>query len=43
MNWIMAASELTKGQVIAIDGKTLRRSHDKILAGQSPTLRCCVD
>ena len=31
MNWIMAASELTKGQVIAIDGKTLRRSHDKTL------------
>jgi len=31
MNWIMAASELTNGQVIAIDGKTLRRSHDKIL------------
>lgn len=31
MNWIMAASKLTKGQVIAIDGKTLRRSHDKML------------
>jgi len=31
MSWIMAASELTKGQVIAIDGKTLRRSHDKTL------------
>jgi predicted transposase YbfD/YdcC len=31
MNWIMAASKLTKGQVIAIDGKTLRRSHDKTL------------
>jgi predicted transposase YbfD/YdcC len=31
MNWIMAVSELTKGQVIAIDGKTLRRSHDKTL------------
>lgn len=31
MNWIMAASELTEGQVIAIDGKTLRRSHDKTL------------
>ena len=31
MNWIMAASNLTKGQVIAIDGKTLRRSHDKTL------------
>ena len=26
--WIRAVSELTQGQVIAIDGKTLRRSHD---------------
>lgn len=31
MNWITAVSEITEGQVIAIDGKTLRRSHDKIL------------
>jgi predicted transposase YbfD/YdcC len=30
-NWILSVSELTKGQVIAIDGKTLRRSHDKAL------------
>lgn len=30
-NWILSVSELTKGQVIAIDGKTLRRSHDKTL------------
>ncbi len=29
LNWVKAISELTKGQVIAIDGKTLRRSHDK--------------
>ncbi len=29
--WIQAVSALTKGQVIAIDGKTLRRSHDKSL------------
>jgi len=27
--WIESVTELTKGQVIAIDGKTLRRSHDK--------------
>ena len=26
--WVRAVSELTQGQVIAIDGKTLRRSHD---------------
>ena len=31
LNWITAVSEITQGQVIAIDGKTLRRSHDKIL------------
>ena len=31
LNWITAVSEITKGQVIAIDGKTLRRSHDKVL------------
>jgi len=29
MRWIESVTELTKGQVIAIDGKTLRRSHDK--------------
>jgi predicted transposase YbfD/YdcC len=27
--WVKGISELTQGQVIAIDGKTLRRSHDK--------------
>lgn len=35
MKWIMAVSELTKGQVIAIDGKTLRRSHDKALGQEA--------
>ena len=29
IEWVRAVSELTKGQVIAIDGKTLRRSHDR--------------
>jgi len=29
MKWISAVSELIPGQVIAIDGKLLRRSHDK--------------
>ena len=29
MRWIESVTELTKGQVIAIDGKTLRRSHDR--------------
>ena len=27
--WVSAVSELTKGQVVAIDGKSVRRSHDK--------------
>ncbi len=31
VEWIAAVSEVTQGQVIAIDGKALRRSHDKAL------------
>lgn len=31
VSWISSVSEVTHGQVIAIDGKTLRRSHDKAL------------
>lgn len=31
LSWVKAISELTKGQVIAIDGKTSRRSHDRYL------------
>jgi predicted transposase YbfD/YdcC len=31
LNWISAVSEITQGQVVALDGKTLRRSHDKTL------------
>ena len=27
--WVQAAAEITKGQVVAIDGKTLRKSYDK--------------
>jgi predicted transposase YbfD/YdcC len=29
LGWIQAAANITKGQVIAFDGKTLRRSYDK--------------
>ncbi len=29
IQWIQAINQLTKGQVVAVDGKTLRRSHDK--------------
>lgn len=28
-SWVKAVSQLTQGQVVAIDGKTLRRSHDR--------------
>jgi predicted transposase YbfD/YdcC len=31
VSWISSVSEITDGQVIAIDGKILRRSHDKAL------------
>jgi len=29
IKWIQAICELTKGEIVSIDGKTLRRSHDK--------------
>jgi predicted transposase YbfD/YdcC len=29
VQWIQAVDELTEGQIVAIDGKTLRRSHDR--------------
>jgi predicted transposase YbfD/YdcC len=29
MDWIEAVEKLTEGQVVALDGKTLRRSHDR--------------
>ena len=29
IQWIQAISHLTKGEVVAVDGKTLRRSHDQ--------------
>lgn len=31
VSWITSVSEVTKGQVIALDGKSLRRSHDRAL------------
>lgn len=31
LNWVQAAMEMTQGQVIAIDGKTLRRSHNQTI------------
>jgi len=35
MDWIKEVAEMTTGQVIAIDGKTVRRSHDRA-NGKSP-------
>ena len=31
MEWVQALNQLTKGQIVPIDGKQLRRSHDKSL------------
>ena len=31
VNWIQAVSKAKQGDVVAIDGKTLRRSHDSSL------------
>jgi predicted transposase YbfD/YdcC len=31
LEWIEAVREITSGQIIALDGKTLRRSHDKTI------------
>jgi len=33
VEWMQAVEELTEGQIVAVDGKTLRRSHDRA-AGQ---------
>lgn len=33
--WVQAVAEVTKGQVIAIDGKTARRSHDRGMGKQA--------
>ena len=35
LGWVQAVFEVTSGQVIAIDGKQLRRSHDKTLGKQA--------
>lgn len=35
MEWVRAVSELTKGQLVSIDGKTLRRSHDTPLGKEA--------
>lgn len=35
LSWVQAVFEVTGGQVIAIDGKTLRRSHDKTLGKEA--------
>jgi len=31
LSWVQAVFEVTQGQVLAIDGKTLRRSYDKVI------------
>jgi predicted transposase YbfD/YdcC len=34
-SWIQAVSQKLKGEIVAVDGKTLRRSHDKPLGKQA--------
>ena len=41
MGWVSSVQRLTQGQVIAVDGKTLRRSHDK-RAGPFDKLRRAI-
>jgi predicted transposase YbfD/YdcC len=35
VNWIQAVEKVTRGQIVAIDGKTLRRSHDRSLGKEA--------
>lgn len=38
LTWIRAVSKLTHGQIVAIDGKTLRRSHDRSCGKKALTM-----
>ena len=35
IEWVQAVAQLTQGEVVAIDGKTVRRSHDRTLGKQA--------
>jgi hypothetical protein len=35
IQWIQAVAQVTQGEVVAIDGKTVRRSHDRTLGKQA--------
>ncbi len=35
MEWVQAIAQVTQGEVVAIDGKTVRRSHDRTLGTQA--------
>ena len=35
VNWVQAVERVTEGQIVAIDGKTLRRSHDRSLGQEA--------
>lgn len=35
VEWVRAANEITQGQIVAIDGKKLRRSHDKAIGKEA--------
>lgn len=38
LRWVQAVMSVTKGQVIAVDGKKLRRSHDRTLGKEAITM-----
>ena len=31
IDWVRAVSDVVEGQIVAIDGKTIRRSHDRFI------------
>ncbi len=35
MEWVQAIGQVTQGEVVAIDGKTVRRSHDRTVGKQA--------
>jgi len=40
LNWIESIKSLLPGEVVSIDGKTLRRSHDKANGNTNSLLYC---
>ena len=43
MEWVQAVAQVTQGEVVAIDGKTVRRSHDRTLGCQREIAREIIE